>query len=197
MRGVRILTAAVIAALALSACGGEPGPHTRAHPDGWTSQGGANTVWTNPSDPREEYTIKSNPNATGTLKDLASTVTTNVLLRHKGSKFVRADLFPGCEGEAGLQTFTMSGPKGRDILLVAFTQWNGAALTVSYQRPAGTPVSKQALDAMTKTVCTAPVGTQKWPAAPTFSPNPHSTVVPRAKGATIIMGRPPIKTPSP
>lgn len=190
------MSALLLGAVALSACGGQPGPHYQGHPDGWKSEGsGANTVWFSPTDPREEYTATSNPNANGTLKDLASQVTTNVILRHKGAKFVKAQPYPTCPGEAGMQTFTINGPKGEDILRVGFTQWNGAALTASYQRPANKPDDRRALEAMTSTVCTAPLGNQKFPAAPTAAPNPHSTVVPRAKGATIFMGRPPTAPP--
>lgn len=190
------MSALLLGVVALSACGGQPGPHYQGHPDGWKSEGsGANTVWFNPADPREEYTTTSNPNANGTLKDLASQVTTNVILRHKGAKFVKAQPYPTCPGEAGMQTFTINGPKGEDILRVGFTQWNGAALTASYQRPADKPDDRRALEAMTATVCTAPLGNQKFPAAPTVAPNPHSTVVPRAKGATIFMGRPPSARP--
>lgn len=124
-------------------------------------------------------------------------MTTNVVLQHKGAKFLKADPFPACPGEAGLQTFSVSGPGGEDVLRVAFTQWNGAALTASYQRPRSDTDDPKALDAMTRTVCTAPAGVQKFPAAPTVRPNPRSTVVPRAKGATIFMGRPKTPTASP
>lgn len=190
------MTALLLGASALSACGGQPGPHYQGHPDGWKSQGGgANTVWYSPTDPREQYVVTSNPNANGTLKDLASQVTTNTILRHKGAKFVKAEPYPICPGEAGMQTFTMQGPKGPEILRVAFTQWNGAALTASYQRPENKPDDRRALAAMTSTVCTVPLGDQKFPAAPTIAPKPHGTVVPRAKGATILMGRPPTAPP--
>jgi hypothetical protein len=198
MRGLPVFAAAALCGALLSACGGQPGPHQQAHPDGWKQQGqGADAVWTDPQNPREEYRSSSNPNSTGTLKDLASQVTTNVVLQHKGAKFLKADPYPGCPGEAGLQTFSVPAPGGEDVLRVAFTQWNGAALTASYLRPRSEADNQQALDAMTRTVCTAPVGVQKLPAAPTVRPNPHSTVVPRAKGATIFMGRPPTPRASP
>lgn len=199
MRGYQILPAALLCGVALAACGGQPGPHQQAHPDGWKQQGqGAAPVWVNPQNPREEYRTTSDPHSTGTLKDLASQVTENAVLSHKGAKLVQAVPYPSCPGEAGLQTFSVPSPAGGDnVLRVAFTQWNGAALTASYQRPRSASDNQDALKAMTQTVCTAVVGTQKFPAAPTVKPNPSSTVVPRAKGATIFMGRPPTPKPTP
>ncbi len=189
--------AALLGVALVAACGGQPGPHVQAHPDGWTQQshGKGNPVWFNPKAPREQYSTASNPHFSGTLQNLASAITTNTLLSHKGAKFVRSDPFPACPGEAGIQTFRIPGTKGEDVLRVAFTQWNGAALTASYQRPISSPENTDALHAMTRTVCTAVLGTQKFPAAPTARPQPRSTVVPRAKGATIFMGRPPTPTP--
>lgn len=189
--------AALLGVALVAACGGQPGPHVQAHPQGWTQQSRskANVVWVDPKAPREHYTTASNPHFRGTLQDLASAITTNTLLSRKGAKFVRSDPFPACPGEAGIQTFTIPAAKSEDILRVAFTQWNGAALTASYQRPISSSENTDALQAMTRTVCTAVLGKQKFPAAPTARPQPHSTVVPRAKGATIFMGRPSTPTP--
>ncbi len=197
MRGYATTGVLVACAALLSACGGQPGPHYQAHPNGWTqrSRGSAAPVWVDPKDPRQQYVTTSTANSTGTLKDLATQVLTNALLSHKGAKLIRADAFPGCPGEAGIQTFRLPTPQGEELLRVAFTQWNGAALTASYRRPMASPDDGNALDAMAHTVCTAVIGTQKFPAALTVRPQPSSTVVPRAKGATIFMGRPPTKKP--
>lgn len=185
----------------LAGCGGEPGPHYTGPPSGWKQQNtgsSANPVYVNPKNAREQYMVSKLTNFNGTLKDLASQVTTSTILSHKGAKFVNSVPFPGCPGEAGLQTFRMPpGPgHGEDLLRVAFTQWNGNGIVASYERPASAPDNKDALTAMAHSVCTSVLGFQKFPAAPTVQPA-HGTMAPRAHGATILMGRPPIHSPAP
>lgn len=94
------------------------------------------------------------PNPGGSLSDLASQVTTDTLLRHRGAKLQKAEPFPPCPGEAGVQIFALPGPAPA-VLQVAFTQWNGTEKIATYQRPAKSPDDPSALDALRKTVCTS------------------------------------------
>lgn len=87
---------------------------------------------------------------------MASEVTTNTLLRDRGAKLVKAQPYPPCPGEAGLQTFSLSG--GRTVLQVAFTQWTGMAVIASYKRPASAPDDPKASDALRRAVCSSPMG---------------------------------------
>lgn len=200
MRGYAVIATALLCAWTLSACGGEPGPHYLGAPAGWKRQStgnGGNPVWFNPKNPREQYMTTSTTNAYGTLKDVASTVSANAILQHPGAKFVSGIPFPGCPGEAGLQTFSLPpGPgHGKERLQVAFTIWNGKALTSQYEGPVNERPSAQAMHAMLESVCTEPLG-NKWPPAPTVRPAGNSTMVPRAHGVTIFMGRPKIHKPA-
>jgi hypothetical protein len=86
---------------------------------------------------------------------MASQVTTDVVLRHKGAKLLKAQPFEPCPGEAGLQTFRVREPHGNGLLEVAFTQWNGTAVTAMYERPAKLPADPQAEEALRRAVCSA------------------------------------------
>jgi ABC-type glycerol-3-phosphate transport system substrate-binding protein len=148
--------AALSCAALLSACAGSGGAGS-AHPDGWAAQGrGASAVWVDPQNPRERFDVQSST-ADGSLSDLASAVTTNTVLRHKGARLVRAEPFPACPGEAGWQTFALKTPGGLAVLHVAFTQWNGSQVVASYQRPANLPDDPRAVDALRRDVCSNPV----------------------------------------
>lgn len=141
-----------------AACGsGGQGP---AHPAGWTAQGtGAGAYWSSPQDPQERYSVSSSPNSGGaTLADMASQITTDTVLRYRGAKLLKAEPFPPCPGEAGLQTFRLTAPHGTERLEVAFTQWNGTSVIASYRRPERAADDPAALDAVRKSVCSPAVG---------------------------------------
>lgn len=108
--------------------------------------------------PGEHFAVKQTPSAGGSLSDLASQVTTDTLLRHRGAKLRKAEPFPPCPGEAGEQTFTVPAAGGPTVLHVAFTVWNGTAKTASYQRPAKAPDDPAAMEALRRAVCTNPLG---------------------------------------
>lgn len=160
MQGYRTIVLALACATLLSGCG-QGAQGAAAHPDGWQAKG---KLWIDPQNPREQYSIVSNPNSSLSLSDLASQVTTDALLSHKGARLLRADRFPACPGEAGLQTFLVRASGGTDVLRIAFTQWSGTAVVASYQRPSPTPDDPAAVSAMTRAVCSAVVG------APTLPP---------------------------
>lgn len=104
----------------------------------------------------QQYRITQDASWSGSLKELASQTAANVVLKYEGAKLLRADPFPGCTGEAGLQTFAVPGKGGApQILRAGFTQWNGPAVTVIYKRPRGSPDSREAVEAMTRSLCTS------------------------------------------
>lgn len=154
MRG-KMKLAALCCSLAVCACGGSGGIGT-AHPEGWTAHGqGATTFWSDPRNGHERFEVKSTA-ANGSLSDLASSVTTNTILRHKGARLMRAQPFPACPGEAGWQTFALKTPAGLAVLHVAFTQWNGSQVVASYERPANVRDDPAAIDALRRDVCATP-----------------------------------------
>lgn len=149
MRRRTLLIAACAVLLASCASGGGP-----VHPAGWTPRGaGAAKIWTDPTHPQERFGTTARASATGTLGDLASQVTTDTLLQHRGAKLLKAQPYPACPGEAGLQTFSLKTREGPARLEVAFTQWNDQAKTAWYRRPAGQPAQAAATQAMSKAVC--------------------------------------------
>jgi hypothetical protein len=155
MRGLNVTLAALVCAAMFTACGGSGGS---PHPQGWTGHGqGASAYWTNPQHADERFSTTSTSNPNASLKDLASQVTTDTLLRYRGAKLLRAEPFPPCPGEAGWQSFAVPAAHGRRILHVAFTQWNGTAKTASYQRPADLPDDPSAITAMGRLVCATPI----------------------------------------
>ncbi len=164
MRGFRTIVLTLACASLITGCGAQGGQGSAAHPDGWKAQG---KVWIDPRNPREQFSAVSNSNSGGaSLSDLASQVTTDALLTHKGARLLRSDRFPGCPGEAGLQSFAVTGPHETDVLRVAFTQWNGNAVIGSYQRPAAISDDPAAVMALTQAVCSAVAGTPTLPPAP-------------------------------
>lgn len=94
------------------------------------------------------------PNPGASLSDVASQVTTNTVLRYRGAIMRKAEPFGPCPGEAGLQTFTVSG-KPPQVLYVAFTQWNGTEKIASYERPAKASDDPAAIAQLRRVVCSS------------------------------------------
>lgn len=107
------------------------------------------------SPPPPGVSISRRPNFNGTLSDMASQVTTDVILHYKGAKLLKAQPYEPCPGEAGLQTFRVKETHGSGLLEVAFTQWNGTAVTATYERPAKVPADPRAEEALRRAVCSA------------------------------------------
>jgi hypothetical protein len=164
---MRAITVTCICALLLVACGGRGGAGGQAHPDGWREQTqGKTTAWVDPKDARQRYAVASTPNATGTLADLGAKITVDTLLRNRGAKLVRSAMpYPGCPGEAGLQTFSVPSGAHKQILHVAYTQWNGTTVTAGYMRPAEVSDDSAAVNALTRAVCSAVSGSPTLPPA--------------------------------
>jgi hypothetical protein len=135
--GEKIL-AVVLCATALCSCGGSGAQHFTARPG-------------------EHLRVTRKPTSNGTLSDLASQVTMDTLLGHKGAKLLKAEPFKACPGEAGEQTFRLPASGGPALLHIGFTQWNGKTTIVSYQRPAGGSDDPQALEAMRRELCSNPL----------------------------------------
>lgn len=160
---MRAIGAACICVLLLSSCGGQNPAGGQPHPDGWRAEAqGKSTAWVDPKDPRQRYAVASNPNQTATLGQMGARVTIDTLLTHKGAKLLKTTPYPGCPGEAGLQSFLTA--KADQVLRIAYTQWSGKAVTAVYIRPGSLPDDPAAVNALTRAVCSAVSG------APTLPP---------------------------
>ncbi len=129
-----------------SGCGGSA---DGSGPRGWNHY--MDGLWTNPRSKHEEFTATSD-RFDGTLSDLASVTTTNIVLHNK-AKLVSAAPFPQCPALAGLQVFKL--PNGT-LAKVAFAVRNGRRVQAEYIRPAQEADDPAAIDAMAADVCVLP-----------------------------------------
>jgi hypothetical protein len=143
---VRIAIALAASALLLTACSGKSNA-----PNGWQPVPGASAAWSTGSGAqRQEYSVETSQFA-GSLKDLASRVTIDELLRNRGAKLQGSLPFEVCPGAAGVATFTLPGSA---TLQEGFAVRNGSAVRTRYLRPAGTPVDPAVAPAMQNVLCT-------------------------------------------
>lgn len=136
------IAALAFACLSLAACGSNtPGPAgwTPAGPNKWTKDG-------------QSYVVAAVPFA-GTRTDLSNQESVDVVLSHKGVKYGGTVPYPGCEGAAGLMTFTQKLPAPGAVILVGFVVVNSTSITVTYGRPIDRPSDPGAMAAMRQTVC--------------------------------------------
>jgi hypothetical protein len=141
---------AAISLVLLAACGGG---ESSAAPKDWKPMPGASDAWSNgngSSAQEYRYTRKA---FAGTLADLASVVTIDALLRHRGAKSSGSVPFAACPGLAGVATFALSDG---GTLQEGFTVRNGVSLRISYSRPSGSPVDSNAAAAMQRALCSRP-----------------------------------------
>jgi hypothetical protein len=149
---------AMLYILGAAGCGAAPGRGAQSHPNGWESRRTpSGTVWVDPHQTQQRFAAGSAGNATGTLADLGAKITVDTLLAHKAAKLIRAMPYPGCPGEAGLQAFTVSGSGGRRVLRIAYSNWGGNAVTAAYERPVAASDEPEAVEALSRAVCTAVV----------------------------------------
>jgi hypothetical protein len=141
------LTIAPIAFLAACSHGGAPAP-----PKGWQPIPGASAAWTSGGADAQEYSF-ARMGFGGSLQDLASAVTIEVLLHHRGTKFKGSVPFAPCPGAAGVATFTL--PNGA-TLEEGFTVRNGQSVRTTYIRPLGAPSDTNVTEAMQSALCVAP-----------------------------------------
>jgi hypothetical protein len=86
----------------------------------------------------------------GMLPDLASQVTIDALLRHRGARLRSSIPLNPCPGAAGLATFTLAG--GR-TLQEGFAVHDGRALRATYTRPSTAPADPAVAAAMQNLLC--------------------------------------------
>lgn len=143
----RIITLTACAAL-FSGCGASGGS---VGPQGW--QRSADGSWVSPRSKNDVFTTSNAP-FDGTLKDLASQTTTDIVLRNHAT-YLKGLPFARCPGEAGLQTFS-AGRRGAQLLQVAFSVQNGRKMQATYLRSASEPDDPAAIDALAANVCVVP-----------------------------------------
>ncbi|MGA8575629.1 MAG: hypothetical protein WB609_08115 [Candidatus Cybelea sp.] len=97
----------------------------------------------------QEYSFTRRP-FDGTLQDLASTVTIDVLLHHRGARLGGSNPFKPCPGAAGIATFSVPGERRLDE---GFAVRDGVAIRTSYVRPAGVAEDPNVIDAMRNALC--------------------------------------------
>ena len=135
--------AVAAACLLLAACSATPAPA------GWQPKPGASGLWASASGTQTySYTRRS---FGGSLQDLASQEAVNVVLRNRGSHFIKSDVFKPCPGMAAVANFSY----GNDVIDEGFAVQSGQAVLVAYTRPKDSPVDPAAENAMEKALCVA------------------------------------------
>lgn len=148
---VRIAIAlAAIPLVLLAACGGG---ESSAAPKDWKPMPGASDAWSNGNGGSAQEYHYARKAFAGTLSDLASEVTIDALLRHRGARSSGNLPFAACPGLAGVANFML--PDG-EILQEGFTVRNGVSVRISYSRPAGSQVDSNAAAAMQRALCSRP-----------------------------------------
>ena len=112
---------------------------------------GASDAWTSGGARAQQYSYHR-VNFGGTLQDLASVVTINVLIRHRGARFKSSVPFAPCRGVAGVATFTLPGGA---TLEEGFAVSGSASIRTTYVRPPGAS-DPNAIDAMQNALCVSP-----------------------------------------
>ena len=139
---------ALACAVALPACSANGSP---SGPRGWKTA--ADGSWVNPADARQSFRVVAGA-FDGTLKDLASQTTTDVILQRQ-VKYRSGVPFSRCPGEAGLQTFASAKPDGI-VVQAAFSVQNGKRTVAEYARPASQKDDPAAIDALAANICVVP-----------------------------------------
>jgi hypothetical protein len=140
------LTFTIFTALVACAHGGTPAPK------GWQPVPGASAAWTSGGTNAQRY-FYTRTTFGGTLQDLASAVTINVLLHYRGARFRGSVPFTPCPGEAGIATFLL--PDG-GTLEEGFSVANGQSIRTTYIRPPGTGADPNVTEAMQTALCQTP-----------------------------------------
>jgi hypothetical protein len=120
-------------------------------PKGWQPIAGRTNAWTTGSGSAAQEYRYDDAAFGGSLSDLASQTTIDVLTRYPGARFQRSIPFAPCPGTAGVQTFAL---RNGVMLQEAFSVHKGRAIRIRYLRPAETPVDSSTIEAMQRTLCT-------------------------------------------
>jgi len=139
----------VISAVVLAACGHA----ASAAPKGWQPLPGASAAWANGSGRAAQEYYYRRVRFGGTLQDLASAVTINVLLHQRAARLRGSVPFAPCPGAAGVATFTLPGGQ---ILEEGFSVSNGESVRTAYIRPAAAAADANVTAAMQSALCVAP-----------------------------------------
>lgn len=113
---------------------------------------GAVNAWTSGGSKPQQY-FYHRAHFGGTLTDLASAVTINVLIHERGAKFRNSVPFTPCQGAAGVATFTL--PNG-GTLEEGFAVAGTDSIRTTYIRPAGSPADPSVVEAMQSALCVTP-----------------------------------------
>jgi hypothetical protein len=123
-----------------------------AAPKGWQPIPGASAAWTSGGANAQQY-FYHRTNFGGTLQDLASAVTINVLIHHRGARFRNSLPFAPCPGAAGLATFIL--PDG-STLEEGFAVSGSDSIRTTYIRPRAAPSDPNVIEAMQSALCVTP-----------------------------------------
>ncbi|HTX55841.1 MAG TPA: hypothetical protein VMD47_01935 [Candidatus Acidoferrales bacterium] len=145
MRALRLASLVIACAgVVLTSCSGKGG---NGGPAGWSKVDA--TTWVQGSGAAQERYVSTSTAFSGSLKDLASQETINVILRYPGAHFVSSVPLAACPGEAGLATFRSR----KATIESAFSVQNDRALTILYERPAGAKPSDAVTSALGAALC--------------------------------------------
>lgn len=148
MRNAILLAIAV--ALPLAACGRES---SALAPKGWQAAPGSSDEWSNGSGAAlQSYGVVRRP-FSGSLQDLASAATIDVLLHHHGSRLRGSSPFAPCPGAAGVATFALPDAQ---VLEEGFALRDGGSTRTTYVRPAAAAADPSVNDAMQNALCVPP-----------------------------------------
>ena len=114
---------------------------------------GASAAWTSGSGANSQEYRYVRKQFGGTLQDLASAVTIDVLLRNRGAKLEHSVPFAPCPGTAAVATFTIPGGK---TLEEGFAARDNQSVQTTYVRPAGSPADPAVAAAMQTSLCITP-----------------------------------------
>jgi hypothetical protein len=121
-------------------------------PKGWKPVPGASAAWTTGSSGQstQEYSyVKARFG--GGLQDLASQVTIDNLMHHRGARFLGSVPFAACPGAAGVASFSLPN---QTTVQEGFAVHDGQAVRVRYVRPSGAKADPSATQAMQGVLCT-------------------------------------------
>lgn len=147
---VRIRLAAIGAATVILAGCGHGG--AAAGPRGWQPMPGASAAWSSGGAKAEQY-FYHRTHFGGTLQDLASAVTINVLIQNRDAKFKNSVPFAPCPGAAGIATFLL---RNGGTLEEGFAVSDGDSIRTTYIRPSGVPSDPSVTEAMQNALCVTP-----------------------------------------
>lgn len=147
---VRTRLAPITVTIAILAGCGHGG--AAAAPRGWQPLPGASAAWTSGGTNAQQY-FYHRTHFGGTLTDLASVVTIDVLLHNRGARFKGSLPFAPCRGAAAIATFVL--PNG-STLEEGFAVSGSDSIRTTYVRPPGAPSDPNVSEAMQSALCITP-----------------------------------------